>query len=170
MIGELTGWTIEGQRHLYGSQFGETGDGDLSTYAALRYDLDIARPINFFIWKLLLPLLIVLCANWTALLLHPTLVEARTAMPATALLTTVFLQQSYTSSLPEVGYLVLLDKIYVLAYILLVATVVQVIMISIQGSKYEANNYARAIMLDRVSVMVQVLVFIVGVALIIFMR
>lgn len=161
---------IKGQRHLYGSQFGETGERDLSTFAALRYDLNITRPVNFFIWKLLLPLLIVLCANWTALLLHPTLVEARTAMPATALLTTVFLQQSYSSSLPEVGYLVLLDKIYVLAYILLISTVVQVITISIQGSKYEANNYARATALDRYSVIAQVLVFMIGVGLIIFMR
>jgi hypothetical protein len=167
---EIKGWSAVSQVHHYDSQFGETGAQDLSNFAALRYEVTIARPINYFIWKLLLPLFIVLCANWTALLLHPSLVEARTAMPATALLTTVFLQQSYSSALPEVGYLVLLDKIYVLAYALLIITVVQVIAISIQSKKHEANNYARAERLDRFSVIAQVLVFVIGVGLIVALR
>jgi Ca2+/Na+ antiporter len=37
-------------------------------------------------------------------------------LPIGGLLTAVFLQQSYSSALPDTGYMVLMDKIYVLAY------------------------------------------------------
>ena len=74
--------------------------------------------------------MVVICGAWIALLLNPVLTETRAALPASALLTTVFLQQSYTASLPETGGLVLLDEIYVVAYILIfcVASTVLVVL------------------------------------------
>ena len=54
-------------------------------------------------WKLLLPLIVVLCGSWIVLLLEPCQIEVRTGLPATALLTTVFLQQSYVDQLPQVA-------------------------------------------------------------------
>ncbi len=167
---DITGWSIASQAHKYDSQFGETGQASLSAnFSVLRYELTIKRPVNFFIWKLLLPLLIVLGANWTALLLHPSLVEVRTAMPATALLTTVFLQQSYSSSLPEVGYLVLLDKIYVLAYLLLIATLAVVITVSARANGVDTEDYTRAQRIDRVALIAQIVVFVVGLAIILML-
>lgn len=135
----------------------------------LRYELDIQRPVNFFIWKLLLPLVIVLCANWTALLLHPSMVEVRAAMPATALLTTVFLQQAYSSSLPEVGYLVLLDKIYVLAYLLLIATITVIVLSATKVNDGQAEHMQHIKRADQIALLVQVVVFIVGTAVIIML-
>jgi hypothetical protein len=70
---------------------------------------------------------IVLCGAWIVLLLDPHQIEVRTGLPATALLTTVFLQQSYSDNLPQVGYLVLMDKLYVIAYILILLTLIRVI-------------------------------------------
>lgn len=172
---KVAGWNIDGWKigtllHSYDTKFGDTkqttGNGNFSV---LRYQLDIQRPVNFFIWKLLLPLLIVLCANWTALLLHPSLVEVRTAMPATALLTTVFLQQAYSSSLPEVGYLVLLDRIYVLAYLLLIATITVVVVGAARTNDGQAEHMERAKRTDRLALIVQVVVFIVGTGLIIIL-
>jgi hypothetical protein len=124
----ISGWSAERLKHDYGSSFGEVGRGGDSAYSAVRFQLEIVRPVSLFVWKLLLPLIIVLAANWVVLLLDPRMVDLRTAMPATSLLTTVFLQQSYSASLPEVGYLVLLDKIYAVAYLLIVMTLVRVIM------------------------------------------
>ena len=51
-------------------------------------------------------------------------IDTRVALPTTGLLTMVFLQQSYTSSLPDTGNLVLLDRIYVLAYLVIIATLI----------------------------------------------
>jgi len=46
-----------------------------------------------------------------------------------SLLTAVFLQQSYSDALPDVGYMVLMDKIYLLAYLLIAAVILRLILI-----------------------------------------
>jgi hypothetical protein len=65
-------------------------------------------------------------------------------LPATALLTTVFLQQSYVDQLPQVGYLVLMDKFYVLAYLLLFITLIRIIYTAtaFDKKKHACGSYA----------------------------
>ena len=125
---DILGWRTRQSVRDYGSKFGETGSAARSQYASLRYDLVIRRAPNFFLWKLLLPLVIVLCANWLVLLLRPDLVDVRTALAATSLLTLVFLQKAYSDSLPSLGSLMLMDKIYVAAYLVVLSTMAQVVM------------------------------------------
>jgi len=123
---KLNGLTSERLTHDYGTTFGSEM-ANASKFSALKLSVQIERVKNLFLWKLLLPVLLVLGTNWLALILHPRLIDVRTAMPATALLTTVFLQQSSLDALPQVSSLVLMDLIYVVAYILIVVTFAQVI-------------------------------------------
>ena len=123
---KVTGFSSERLTHDYGSSFGSDSES-ASKYSALRFAVEIERVKNLFVWKLLLPVILVLGTNWLALILHPRLIEVRTAMPATALLTTVFLQQSSLDALPQVSSLVLMDLIYVISYALIVITFAQVI-------------------------------------------
>ena len=125
---DVLGWRTRQTVRDYGSKFGETGSAARSKYASLRFDLVIRRAPNFFLWKLLLPLVIVLCANWLVLLLRPDLIDVRTALAATSLLTLVFLQKAYSDSLPSLGSLMLMDKVYVAAYLVVLATMAQVVM------------------------------------------
>jgi hypothetical protein len=124
---QILGWRVTKVMQDYGGRFGDLSANGASRYAGLQFELIIERSFDFFIWKLLLPLFIVLCANWMVLLLEPELVDVRTALPATALLTLVFLQKSYSDGLPSVGSLVLMDDIYAVAYLVVVVTLVQVI-------------------------------------------
>jgi hypothetical protein len=129
----LPGWKITGSLlsvddHLYGTDFGETGSSAAKrTYSSATFGLSIARPVTFFVWKLLLPLIIVVLLGGSVLLLHPSLIEVRIAAPATALLSLIFLQQGYSDTLPQIGSLVLLDKIYALAYGLIIFLMAAVI-------------------------------------------
>lgn len=125
------------------------------------------RQLNYFIWKLLLPLIIVLAAGWGALWLHPSYVESRIAIPITALLTIVFLQQSYSAALPEVSYLVLLDKIYALAYLLVIATIMETIVTADWIETQQPEAIARVQKLDRSFLVAQCTILIVGVFLLI---
>lgn len=156
----ISGWTGGSYLHRYRTNFGEdVKPGEhASAYSAIRFDVHIVRPPSYFIWKLFLPLVIVLCAAWVALLIKPTLIEVRTAMPATSLLTTVFLQQSYSSELPEVGHLVLLDKIYVVAYLLIVVTLVRVIVNKLDDDSDQAQ-IQQVRRYDRVILGVQAVIF-----------
>lgn len=160
----IPGWTIESWSselltHDYKSFFGAEGGGGASVYSTLRFDLDIARPVNFFVFKLLLPLLIILAASWMVLVLHPRLVDARTALPGMGLLTAVFLQQAYSDGLPEVGYLVLIDKIYAVAYAMIVITLLRGIWTSRYDFESEAK-IAEARRIDQMLLVAQVAVFV----------
>ncbi len=162
----LPGWRFKGFKvdsllHEYGSRFGDPRPG-ATTYAALRSEIEIARPLSFFVWKLLLPLLIVLISSWGAHLLAPVYVDARILMPVTALLTTVFLQQSYSAALPDVGYLVLLDKIYALAYVLIIAALMETIITADWIKSGNAEDEARVLKLDRTLLIVQAISLVIG--------
>jgi len=55
--------------------------------------------------------------------LHPTYINTRIALPLTTLICSIILHQSYTDSLPHVGYMVLIDKIYILSYLLIILAI-----------------------------------------------
>jgi hypothetical protein len=157
----IKNWTSSVLIHDYGTSFGEKENvGGGSTYSAASFDIQIDRPSSYFYWKLLLPLIIVISGAWVSLVLDPSHIDTRTGMPATALLTTVFLQQGYTDNLPQVGYLVLMDKIYVVAYILIVLTLIRGISTSyLQDVNADAINKNTIKKNDRIILLSQIVVF-----------
>ena len=165
----IHGFTSETLVHDYLTNFGDTSITSSSKYTSLLYQITIERNANYFLWKLLFPLVIVLLTNWLALLLRPNWIDLRTAMPATALLTTVFLQESYSSGLPDVSYLVLMDKIYVVAYVMIIATLAMIIW---SNHKLRSSPYAEVVekvrRADVVGAAVQFVAFWVILALIVF--
>lgn len=130
----LPGWTIlgtqvESQVHHYPINFGETGKPE-AAFSNFIFELHLRRPFNYFLLKLLLPLLIVICVSLGALLINPVSIDARISLPIGGLLSAVFLQQSYSAALPDVGYMVLMDKIYLLVYALIAAIMLRVVLTS----------------------------------------
>lgn len=142
----LNNWSSSQTLVDYASAFGDRGASQASRFARITFALNISRPESYFYWKLFLPLIVVVSGAWIALLLNPALTETRAALPASALLTTVFLQQGYSSTLPETGGLVLLDEIYVVAYVLIVATLIHVI---IQSRNIEEKTEAELSVLKK---------------------
>jgi hypothetical protein len=156
---EVSGLTAERLTHNYESGFG-SDQANASSYSTLRFSVQIERVKNLFLWKLLLPVLLVLFTNWLSLVLHPRLIDVRTAMPATALLTTVFLQQSSLDALPQVSALVLMDLIYVISYVLIVVTFGQVIWGNnrIKKSEEDASLVAKIRRSDHISLGLQIVI------------
>jgi hypothetical protein len=119
----LVGWQMKGSRmeskiHDYGTNFGNAEE-NAQKFSNLTYSLTIGRPFTYFSLKMMLPLLIVMLVSIGALLLHPSYIDTRSSLPIGGLLTAVFLQQSYNSALPDTGYMVLMDKIYLLCYVII---------------------------------------------------
>ncbi|HRI58549.1 MAG TPA: hypothetical protein PK228_02465, partial [Saprospiraceae bacterium] len=112
--------------HDYGTNFGNPEE-NAQRYSNLTYSITLARPVSYFILKMLLPLAIVMLVSFGALILHPSHIDTRSSLPIGGLLTAVFLQQSYSDALPDTGYMVLMDKIYLLSYFLISLVLLQVI-------------------------------------------
>ena len=169
----LPGWNISGssvsvQDHTYDTGFGEEETSTAArTYSAAQFDITIERPRTFFLWKLLLPLVIVLLLASSVLFVHPTLTEVRLAAPATALLSLVFLQQTYSSTLPEIGALVLLDEIYALAYAVIIVLILTTTITSYWVRNEDEVNTKRAFRLDHIAAAASLGIFAVGSAVLV---
>ncbi|MFM7264119.1 MAG: hypothetical protein ACKOZW_00670 [Cyanobium sp.] len=121
----LQGWQGAELQHDYGTNFGE--DQSSTVFTVANFSMGIYRPTSFFLMKLLLPLFIVVLAALAALLVPASSLDARLAMPLGALLSAIFLQKSYSDGLPDLGYLVFMDKIYLLAYPLILIVLIRAI-------------------------------------------
>ncbi|PSR12844.1 MAG: hypothetical protein DA408_16170 [Bacteroidetes bacterium] len=131
---QLPGWnmgglTTEHSTTTYPTNLGEN-PGQEMAYSNFIFRLSIARPLNYFLLKLLLPLLIVIVVSLGALYIHPSHADARISLPIGSLLAAIFLQQSYSAALPDVGYMVLMDKIYLVAFAVIAAVMWRVILAS----------------------------------------
>lgn len=162
----MLGWHAEATVQDYASNFGSSEVATGSRHAGMTFALSIERRTSFFLWKLFLPLLIVMCANWLAFLIKPDLVDVRTALTATALLTLVFLQKSYSDELPEIGTLVLMDKIYAVAYLLVIATLAHVVTIATWQKRADVGE-DRVVRVDWSSLAIHVVFFAVAVSAIV---
>ncbi len=163
---KVPGWKIMGLEtssyiHDYGTDFGQKGVATASKYSVIKFAFNLDRYVSFFIWKLMIPLLIILMTNWLSFLLHPTLFEVRTAMPATALLTIVFLQQSALDAIPGCSSLVLMDKIYLLAYLCVALTLLQIIVINSKLDKESPASVLKMIKIDKISFVTQIIFFVI---------
>ncbi len=107
--------------YVYPTDFGDPRNVKANQYSRVSVEIPIDRPVFACMVKFLLPVLcVVLCAA-LMLILRASFVDARIGIGITALLTIVALQITTNDELPNVDYLVLMDKIYVGAYIYVIA-------------------------------------------------
>ena len=164
----LDGWKAESFTHDYQTDFSD--EDTPRVYSMAKFSMEISRPINFFLWKLLLPLFMVIIAAIAALWIRPQLLDARAALPAAALLSAIFLQKSYSDSLPDLGYLVLMDQIYLIAYPLIILTLVRVILAYLKVEKANGAKIRAVHETDLRLLALLLAVFVVGVGLVVALR
>jgi len=103
----------------YPSGFGLRGSSGMGETDFGQVRLEVAYKKSGFAstTQLILPLVIVMLIVIIAPVLAASLWDVRIAIPSTALLTLVFLQQSYRATLPPLPYLTYLDQIYGSCYL-----------------------------------------------------
>ncbi len=133
---------IEVRNRPYPTNFGDTTMSEPETYSRAIISIPISRPVISGITKSLLPVFIVVLVAAAALLLKPEHTEARIGLAITALLTLVALQFSAQGALPDVGYLLMLDQIYLASYGFVLLVVGLLVMTT--GNAEEEKNLAAA--------------------------
>jgi hypothetical protein len=86
-------------------------------FAHVRIEVPISRPWLPYAVKLLLPLFIATGCAALMFLVPPQFVEARMGLGITSVLILVALQLTLNADLPEVDYLMMLDKLYLAGYL-----------------------------------------------------
>lgn len=105
----------------YPTAFGDPRAVAQPPYSRVTLAVPLTRPPVAYAAKLFLPVLAVVVCAALMFLLSPQLTDARVDVGITALLTVVALQITYGDALPDVGYLMLMDKVYLLAYAFVLA-------------------------------------------------
>ena len=130
---------LEFVANAYPTNFGDITSSGTDTYSRAIVTVPITRPLTALSVKTFVPVfLIILCAS-LVFFVRPFFVDGRIGLGITALLTLVALQLSGGSSLPEVDYLMMVDKVYLVSYAFIILTLVRVVSTSWVG-KTEDNE------------------------------
>ena len=116
---QTIGASFEPMLHRYTTNFGEETPRQEYAQAVLRVFYRTPPWASFALW--VLPLLIVMAIVFIAPSLESSLGDLRIAIPSTALLTLVVMQQTYQAELPPLAYLTFLDKLYLYSYLVSIA-------------------------------------------------
>ena len=152
---------------FYPTRFGDTRMREQgASYSRVALEVPVVRPVWTYTVKLMLPILCVIICAALMLLFSPSHIDARVGIGITALLTIVALQITLNEDLPEIDYLVLIDKIYLGAYLYVIAGLAIVVKTTWMLDK-SLESVTRAVRLNRRSLLFLTIgYFIVVVALV----
>lgn len=122
----LNGYTVAGARatsaiHTYTTAFGEEGIEDAGDYSIASFEISYRTNGWAAFYRYVLPWFAVMVILLLAPNLEGNLNDLRLAIPSTALLTLVFLQEGAHAELPPLDYLTYLDKLYLFGYMVATA-------------------------------------------------
>lgn len=147
----------------YPTLFGDLRETEAGDYARADFIIPIARPWLATGIKVFMPVILIILCTTLVFRVHPAYVEGRLGVAITALLTLVALQLTTASGLPEASYMLLTDKVYILCYLFIIATLMQVVRTSSavhRGDTQSAQKSDRNALILLLSLLVLGMIFV----------
>ena len=112
--------TVMGRRDSFSLAGAKVGPGTAAVHplhfapdgramAGMTYSLDVERKAGYFLWKILVPLGIIVAMSWAIFWIDPKHVGPQISVSVTALLTMIAYRFLLANLLPRIGYLTRLD-------------------------------------------------------------
>jgi hypothetical protein len=124
----------------YPTNFGDLAEPDATDYSRIMLNIPVTRPIVAMSIKTFVPIVLIVVCAALVFFVRPRYVEGRIGLGITALLTLVALQLTSGASLPDVDYLMMIDKVYLLAYLFIILALVRVVLTSWRGADPDAER------------------------------
>jgi hypothetical protein len=103
----ISDWTVDSVYASVGTFSPETPVGrTLSTY---EFRIAARRQVGFYLWKVILPLGLIVAMSWTVLWISPVQFGPQIGLSATAMLTLIAFQFALVNVLPKLAYFTILD-------------------------------------------------------------
>ena len=116
--------------HKYPTNFGDISVKNSTSYSRVIVALPVTRDVLPYLVKIVLPIFIVILITSLIYLLPARLEDARAGIGITAMLTIVALQWTTDASLPAVEYLTMLDLVYIVSMVYILAAMVYTVLAS----------------------------------------
>lgn len=123
----IPGWKLSPMeaklgRSKFATTFGDPRSGRSDeSYSHVDFTVHIERPVLGIISKTVVPIALIILITFGAFFCQPIDIDARLCLTITALISAVALQLTAATELPPTGALLLLDKIYLLSYVAILA-------------------------------------------------
>ena len=110
----------------YKTDFGDPArEQPRSVYSRFVISVTVARNFGPYFFKIILPLVIILGMAYLVFFLPPKEIQTASGLAITALLSCIAFDVTVSQSLPEVGYLVVSDKFFIVTYFLIFLNLMQ---------------------------------------------
>lgn len=116
-------WEILGWEAKPGSF--EPAPGE-QTLAGVLFTFEAERHIGYFVWKVILPLVLIVVMSWIVFWIDPTEKATQMSVAITAMLTLIAYRFAIGSNLPNISYMTRLDIFILASTILVFASLVEV--------------------------------------------
>jgi len=126
--------------NTYPTNFGDLAEPEATAYSRLTLSIPVTRPLVAMSIKTFVPIMLIVVCSALVFYVRPRYIEGRIGLGITALLTLVALQLASGSSLPDVDYLMMLDKIYLLAYLFIIIALARVVATSWRSDDTKAEK------------------------------
>lgn len=133
--------------HKYPTNFGDLRANPDVPYSRVVIALPVSRDVLPYLVKIMLPIFIVVLITSLIYLLPARLEDARTGIGVTAMLTIVALQWTSDASLPSVEYLTLMDMVYIISMVYILAAMSYTVLASRRNRQEMAE--ALSVSMDR---------------------
>ena len=91
-------------------------------FSRMEYMVNVERQNGYYLWKVLLPVVLIVAISWVVFWMSSDQLGRRAGISSTGMLTVIAYQFIIAGSLPRFPYLTVLDKIVLLALVLIALT------------------------------------------------
>ncbi len=114
---QLSQWEISGDLKYTHVQRAFQWEEGAPTYDYATFSVPVKRHITFHLTKFFLPLLVIVIVSFAMFFIDPEDLNSQVGVGVTCLLAAIAFQLAQASTLPEVAYLTLADRIYSICYV-----------------------------------------------------
>ncbi|MCK4826780.1 hypothetical protein KA005_64190 [bacterium] len=119
----IAGWSVEEEINFRTGGYYVAGRGN--ELADIDFVLKAKRHAGFYIWRVVIPLLLIIFMSWAVFFLDPRELESQITISVTSILTVIALQFTFVGILPKVSYLTRLDRFILGATILIFLALIE---------------------------------------------
>lgn len=116
---------INVDKGLYNSDFGDIEAPHVSYYSRMKASLFINRSFLPYISKLIIPLVIILILVYFVFYLPAEKLDIAAGLTVTSLLSAIAFQTAISTDIPEIGYIIYIDKVFYTCYFLIAVAMAQ---------------------------------------------
>ena len=110
---DITGWNIVGNRIEYKTY---KGPNDKYFLDGIQLTLDIERKSGYYIFKVIIPIILILIVCWSSIWIDPREIESRLTITIVCLLSLIAYNFVIDSEMPKLEYLTVMDHIILVSY------------------------------------------------------